>query len=101
MRTLCDILGKSIYSNNSGVYNLGATSGMSKAEFAIYFAKKLKMNSDIFSNISIKEFQSLKAYRPRDMISNISSFERDFEIKLPKLEEEINSVVQEYLDENQ
>ena len=101
MGTLCELLGKSLDSNISGVYNLGSTNGMTKAEFAIYFAKKLKMNSDIFSNISIKEFQSLKAYRPRDMISNISSFERDFEIKLPKLEEEINSVVQEYLDENQ
>jgi len=99
MRTLCDILGKSIYSNNSGVYNLGATSGMSKAEFALYFAKKLKMNSDIFKCISFKEFQSLLAYRPKNMITNVSSFENDFDLKLPSLEDEIKFVAEEYLDE--
>ena len=96
--TLCDILGKSIDSNIFGVYNLGATSGMSKAEFAFYFAKKLSMNSDIFKSISIKESQLLLAYRPRDMITNVSSFENDFDLKLPSLEDEIKCVAKEYLD---
>jgi len=71
---------------------------MSKAEFAFYFAKKLSMNSDIFKSISIKESQLLLAYRPRDMITNVSSFENDFDLKLPSLEDEIKCVAKEYLD---
>ena len=85
-----------INSKLKGTFNLGSRNGMSKSDFIFYFSEKLNLPLGLINKISSKDFNDLKAYRPKGMIMNIKKFEDYSKIKLPSLEDEIETVVKEY-----
>ena len=79
-----------------GTFNLGASSGMSKAEFAFAFAEELGFSKDFMKMISIEKLKALHARRPKNMVMNIEKFERTFGVKLPNMIDEISRVAKTY-----
>ena len=69
---------------------------MSKSSFAVFFAKKIKVYR---KNYLLKKINSvLKVKRSRNMIMNIRKFENKFNIKLPKIKNEIINESKKYLN---
>ena len=93
--SLCKYIEIIINKKIPGIYNLGSKNGLSKAEFAINFAKKLKLNTELLKITDYKREQ-LIAKRPLDMRMNINLFEKKFQIKLKSLNSEINLISKEY-----
>jgi dTDP-4-dehydrorhamnose reductase len=97
--TICKIIKDIILEKKfkiKGVYNLGSKGFMSKSDFAIYFAKKIKIYK---KNYSLKEINSvLKIKRPNNMIMDVKKFEKKFNIKLPKIKDEIINEAKKYLN---
>jgi len=79
----------------SGVYNLGSKNGLSKAQFAVKFAKKLKLNTKLLKIVCYKK-NLLTAKRPLDMRMDINFFEKKFNVILKDLNYEINLVAKQY-----
>lgn len=95
--TICNIIYNIIKKkklNNNGIYNLGSKGKISKSNFGIFFAKKLKIynNKEIICNSS----EILKVKRPRNMTMNIKKFEKKFNFKLPSIEREIINEIKNY-----
>ena len=80
--------------NSNGVYNIGSEGQISKSNFGIFFAKKLKIynNKEIICNSS----EILKVKRPRNMSMNIRKFEKKFYMKLPDIKSEIIKEIKNY-----
>ena len=78
-----------------GVFNLGSSQGMSKAEFAYAIAAVLDLPTD---NVTIgsSENGNFEAYRPKDMRMDSSLFENTFAVKLPTLAEEVMTLKTPY-----
>ena len=93
--SLCKYIEIIINKKIPGIYNLGSKNGLSKAEFAIKFAKKLELNTKLLKIIDYKKEQ-LIAKRPLDMRMNINLFEKKFKIKLKSLNSEINLISKQY-----
>lgn len=93
--TLCKMIALVCTSPVPGIYNLGSRDGLSKADFALNFSRILgrKLNYEIIS----VESMNFKAKRPKNMLMNVSHFENIFNIKLPTLIEEIESIKKEYI----
>jgi dTDP-4-dehydrorhamnose reductase len=69
---------------------------MSKSSFAVFFAKKIKVYR---KNYLLKKINSvLKVKRSKNMIMNIKKFENKFNIKLPKIKNEIINEAKQYLN---
>jgi len=79
----------------TGTYNLGSSSGMSKAEFAIKFAGSLGLSFNNPSIISVDEVIINGAKRPKDMRMNISKFEKALDTTLQSIDFEIEEFVKE------
>jgi dTDP-4-dehydrorhamnose reductase len=92
METLVEMIELVIREKPIGVYNLGSSNGMSKADFDFMFAEMLGLPVDIMSRINSSEATFLHAYRPKDMRMDCSKFEKFFGINLPSLADEIKSV---------
>ena len=86
--TLSAMLLKVIEQRRQGLYNLGASSGLSKAEFASRLAHRLGLDASCMTRGSSASAK-LTTYRPKDMRMQCHRFERDFGIKLPTLDDEI------------
>jgi dTDP-4-dehydrorhamnose reductase len=97
MKTLSEMIELVISSKPIGVYNLGSSNGMSKAEFDFKFAKKLGLPVHLMSKINSSDASFLQVYRPKDMRMDCSKFENVMGIKLPTLQEEIGRTVKEYM----
>lgn len=97
--TVCKIIKNIIVKNKfkvEGIYNLGSRGFMSKSNFAIYFAKKIKIYK---KNYLLKKINSvLKVKRSKNMIMDVRKFENKFNIKLPKIQSEIISETKKYLN---
>ena len=93
--TLVDIIINTISMNETGIYNLGSNSGMSKARFAQELAKSIKLSTKNLIVGSDADFK-FSAYRPKDMRMCCKKFESCFTIKLPDLIDEINLVGRDY-----
>jgi dTDP-4-dehydrorhamnose reductase len=80
--------------NNRGIYNIGSRGRISKSNFGIFFANKLKIynNKEIICTSS----EILKIKRPENMSMNINKFEKKFNIKLPKIKSEIIKEIKNY-----
>jgi dTDP-4-dehydrorhamnose reductase len=83
------IVNKNLFS--PGIYNLGTNDQISKKDFAINFAKI----SNIFKyNFDIKKINELvKTKRSKNMSMNTKKFETKFNIKLPKILNEIKKEI--------
>jgi dTDP-4-dehydrorhamnose reductase len=81
--------------NNNGIYNIGTKGKISKSNFGIFFAKKLKIynNKEIVCNSS----EILKVKRSRNMSMNIRKFEKKFKIRLPSIKSEIINEIKNYI----
>lgn len=94
---LCKMIELTVEQKVEGTFNLGSNEGMSKADFAFHFAKNLNLSTSNMKRTEITDAKFLNAYRPRNMIMNLNKFENSFNVKLPKLSEEIKYVAKEYL----
>lgn len=83
------IIKKKLYTNR-GIYNLGSKDSIYKNELAILIAKKMKIYNNNYININVNKY--LKVKRPLNMFMNVSKFERKFNIKLPKIRDEIRDL---------
>ena len=93
--TLCDLISNRIINSKiTGTFNLGSNVGMSKSEFAISFMNKLNIKSNFKVGHS-SEFNFI-AKRPKDMRTDVSLFENQFKLKLPKFENEIENLYSQY-----
>jgi dTDP-4-dehydrorhamnose reductase len=79
-----------------GIYNLGSSGGMSKADFDYTFAEYLQLPTSTMNRIKSSEAAFLKAYRPKNMCMDSSKFEKAFNVKLPRLCNLIKLLAQEY-----
>jgi len=95
IKTLCFYINLIIKNKISGIYNLGSKNGFSKAEFALKFAKKLNLNTNLIKFIDYKK-NVLLAKRPLDMRMNVKRFENKFTVVLKDLNYEINLLSKEY-----
>jgi len=92
INTICRIIHKIIITNKynySGLYNLGSKGKISKSEFAILFAKKIKIFNYNFERCNSSII--LKTKRSKNMSMNVNKFIKTFKIKLPKVIDEIKS----------
>jgi dTDP-4-dehydrorhamnose reductase len=97
MQNFCKIIESVVEKKIQGIFNLGSNDGMSKADFAFNFAKFMNFSTSNMKCIKVSEANFLNAYRPSNMIMNLTKFEHRFKIKLPKLINEIELVSKEYL----
>jgi len=97
--TICKIIKIIIFRNKfkiKGIYNLGSRDFISKSNFAIYFAKKIRIYR---KNYLLKKINCiLKVKRSTNMIMNVKKFENKFNLKLPRIKTEINNEAKRYLN---
>jgi dTDP-4-dehydrorhamnose reductase len=97
IHNLCKMIELAVEQKVEGIFNLGSNDGMNKADFAFHFAKTLNLPTSTMKRVKVSNVKFLNAYRPKNMIMNLSKFENRFNVKLPKLSEEIKFVAKEYL----
>lgn len=93
--TLEDLIFGLINSSNTGIFNLGSSSFMSKYDFGMKFCEEAGFDCESIvktSSGSTNHFDK----RPKSMIMNVIKFQNEFDIILPNLEEEITKSVKEY-----
>ncbi|NIY83313.1 sugar nucleotide-binding protein [Vibrio hepatarius] len=81
-----------IHNPKAGVYNLGSRCGMSKGDFISKFLTEVNAEFE-YELVNMPE---LSVARPHDMRMCITKFEQTFSTTMPKLEEEIRKVANEY-----
>ena len=93
---LVEMVKLTVQKKRFGVYNLGSSSCMSKADFNYAFAECLKLPTNMMSRIDTSQACFLKTYRPKNMCMDSTKFEIAFNVKLPKLTDQIQSIANEY-----
>jgi dTDP-4-dehydrorhamnose reductase len=88
MDTLSAAIDRVLRHQVAGVFNLGSRQGMSKADFAAALAHTFDLPTEAMRRGSTTDVE-LAAYRPKDMCMNSSKFEQTFDMKLPRLSDEI------------
>ena len=68
-----------------GVYNLGATTGLSKYEFAVQTAVAFGLDAELIHPRSLASYTGLVS-RPFNMMMNVDAYQAAFDTKLPDLE---------------
>lgn len=94
--TLCHCIERVVSMRAPGVFNLGTTNGISKAEFARTLAGQLGLDTTSMQSGQYQATQQ-KARRPFDMTMSVDKFQRAFGVSLPRIEDEIQLVAKEYL----
>lgn len=95
LETLSRLILRVVERRIPGVFNLGSREGMSKADFAFALADVLGLETTSMRRGSVSSLGA-RAYRPRDMRMDSSRFEKAFDVRLPTLREEIESMRSEY-----
>lgn len=88
MATLSKAIAAVCASSASGVFNLGATTAMSKYEFATAVARRFKLDEKLVCRDRLADRSGLVA-RPLDMRMDVTKFANSFSFALPEVEEEI------------
>jgi dTDP-4-dehydrorhamnose reductase len=91
LQHLSKLLELVILKRQKGTFNLGSKEGMSKADFAFKLAEVLGLPIENMSRGGVAEV-NLVARRAKDMRMDSSVFEKVFEVELPKLTQEIESL---------
>jgi dTDP-4-dehydrorhamnose reductase len=91
MSTLSKLIALIVENPSPGVFNLGSRHPMSKADFAFQLAKLSGLDTEGLMRCSVDEMR-LKAYRPKSMAMDCTSFEKRFKLTLPSLIDEIGSI---------
>ena len=79
-----------------GVYNLGSSDGISKAEFILFFAKELDLQTSLVNVVSSENSNHSNVNRPKSMLMNCNKIEELLDISMPTTLEEITSVAEPY-----
>lgn len=95
INTLCSLIELSLKKRIPGVYNVGSKQGMSKQDFLLKFLRKCGIQDVKYKSINV-ELMNFPVRRPKDMRMDVTLFENTFEYILPTLNEEIESVANEY-----
>ena len=95
IKTICKIIRYIIFRKKfiKGIFNLGSNNGLSKIEFSKIFAKKNSIYNNYFIPAEINTICKVK--RSKNMLLNVKKFEKKFQIKLPKLLNEINAEIKD------
>ena len=80
--------------STEGVFNVGSRDCISKKDFAIKFAKMLKIYKKNYEIINSKSLFNIK--RPKFMCMNVNKFEKKFKNKMPSIQNQIFSEVKKY-----
>jgi len=97
--SLSEMISEVINQKPLGIFNLGTHNGISKADFAFKFANLLDLPTNMMKRSNSTEAKFLQVYRPKNMIMDISKFERVLGVSLPELDEEIVNIVRDYENE--
>lgn len=95
---LAEIITLVVQKKVNGVFNVGTHKGMSKADFDFAFAKALGSEGEIFTPIKLVEATFFRAVRPKNMLMDVSKFEKVFGKTLPILQNVIEQIAEEYND---
>lgn len=95
LATLAEMIERVVDRRHRGVFNLGSHEGMSKADFATRVAERLALPKETMRRGKTADVR-LIARRPTDMRMDSRQFEHTFDVRLPSLAEEIDSVTAEY-----
>jgi len=95
IQCLVEMIELVIVKRRQGIFNLGSKDGMSKADFAFTLAKTLGLSSQTMSRGTSDKLKFI-AYRPKDMTMDSSYFKEAFDVDLPTLEDEIQSMKESY-----
>jgi len=96
IRRLIQIIELVIKKKPIGVFNLGSSNGMTKADFDFAFAEALKLPTKTMKPIASADATFLRAARPKNMCLNNGKIEKALEIKLPNLIDLVQEVSEEY-----
>lgn len=99
IHTLSNIIALVAGNFKTGVFNLGSADGMSKRDFSVSLAEKLGLSLESTEDVLSTDMK-LTTYRPTDMRMNSALFEKTFNVKLPRLLDEIELIRGEYELEN-
>ncbi len=91
MTTLSNLILFVIEHYNPGLYNLGSREGMSKRDFAHALAARFGFSLEGARDGKVREL-GLLAIRPKNMIMDVTAFEKNFSVQLPTLKEEIENM---------
>lgn len=73
----------------NGIYNLGSSNGMSKAEFIVAFADHVGFSKDLIKKISSENSNAFSVKRPKNMIMNCTKLEKLLGKNMPTISEEL------------
>lgn len=96
--TLCYVIGLAIKNPIFGIFNLGSSSSMSKADYAFKLVDQLGLPSNMFTRGSVKNGSNI-VRRPQDMSLNVLKIQKELNIVLPEFDHEININAREYKGE--
>lgn len=94
-RTLADKLVTMARTNKVGTYNLGASTNMSKAKFALLLANEMGLNASGARPVESKSLPNRVA-RPLDTRMDISRTEMAFGLALPSMESDIKAMCESF-----
>lgn len=98
IKTLASLIERVVRIRPLGLFNLGASEGMSKADFAFALADIMALPSNRIVRIDSTFSQELYAYRPKDMRMDSSLFERTMSLQLPNLIDQLHLLRSDYLE---
>lgn len=96
MFTLIDAIDLALKNPICGVFNLGSSNGMSKADFILFLARCCDLSVRRIKISSSNEFKQF-AYRPKDMRMNSNKFSQAFNFIIPDLKDQIKLVSLGYM----
>ncbi len=95
LASLEGLIDLAIERRRTGVFNLGSSGGMSKAQFALFLGQTLGLRTDLLTVGRLADVK-LDAHRPKNMCMNSTAFEAEFGVKLPHLHDEVQSMKSAY-----
>ena len=95
MDYLVNFIVENSFKDINGIFNLGSSDALSKAEIFKKIAKKLNLDLTNAEEVSIDEINML-APRPKIMSMYINRTESAFNLKLPNMDETLNSLLVNY-----
>ena len=95
LETLSAMIERAAVRRHTGVFNVGSSDGLSKADFAYALADTLALPTSTMKR-GRSDAAPLAARRPMDMCMDSTRFEQTFEITLPSLRDEIAHLKADY-----
>jgi dTDP-4-dehydrorhamnose reductase len=94
-KTLADCLVKMAKTNKVGTFNLGASTAMSKAKFAMLLADGMGLSAQGIRPVAAAD-QAQRVIRPLDTRMDITRADHAFGLGLPSLESDIKAMCENY-----